>query len=189
VEVTNMAAALISAGMDEVRQHRLSFFIWGILLIILGFVAIGSSGVTTLISVMLLGWILIFSGIFAVIHGLTHRRWHGFFLNLLAGLLNAVVGLLMVSNPVLAAATLTLLIAMLLIVAGTFRFVIGFSLPFEHRGWLIFNGIIAILLGLSIWSSWPISGLWVIGLFIGIDLIVDGWTEVMLSLMARRVPV
>jgi hypothetical protein len=102
--VTNMAAALISAGMDEVRQHRLSFFIWGILLIILGFVAIGSSVVTTLISVMLLGWILIFSGIFAVIHGLTRRRWHGFFLNLLAGLLNAVVGFLMVSNPALAAA-------------------------------------------------------------------------------------
>ena len=45
------------------------------------------------------------------------------------------------------------------------------------------------LLGLSIWRSWPISGLWVIGLFIGIDLIVDGWTEVMLAVMARPLPV
>ena len=60
---------------------------------------------------------------------------------------------------------------------------------FDHRGWLIPNGVIAILLGLSIWRSWPISGLWVIGLFVGIDLIVDGWTEVMLAVMARPLPV
>jgi uncharacterized membrane protein HdeD (DUF308 family) len=184
-----MAAALISAGMDEVRQHRTWFFFWGVVLIVLGSIAIASSVLTTLISVLLLGWILIFSGIFDVIHGLTRRRWHGFFLNLLAGLLYAVVGFLMVSNPALAAATLTLLIAMLLVVAGAFRLVIAFSLRFDHRGWLILNGVIAILLGLSIWRSWPISGLWVIGLFIGIDLIVDGWTEVMLAVMAGRLSV
>lgn len=184
-----MAATLLSAGMDEVRQHRAWFFVWGIILIVLGFIAIASSVLTTLISVLLLGWILVFSGVFDVIHGLTRRRWHGFFLNLLAGLLYAVVGFLMVSNPALAAATFTLLIAMLLVVAGTFRLIIGFSMPFNHRGWLILNGMIAILLGLSIWRSWPISGLWVIGLFIGIDLIVDGWTEVMLAVMARPLPV
>jgi uncharacterized membrane protein HdeD (DUF308 family) len=180
-----MAATLISAGMDEVRQHRAWFIVWGIVLIILGLIAIGSSVLTTLISVLLLGWVLIFSGVFDIIHGLTRRRWHGFFLNLSAGLLYAVVGFLMVSNPALAAATLTLLIAMLLVVAGTFRLIIGFSLPFDHRGWLILNGVIAILLGLSIWRSWPISGLWVIGLFIGINLIVDGWSEVMLAVMTR----
>jgi len=184
-----MAATLISAGMDEVHQHRTWFFVWGIVLIILGLVAVGSSVLTTLISVLLLGWILIFSGVFDVIHGLTRRRWNGFFLNLLAGLLYAIVGLLMVSNPALAAATLTLLIAILLVVAGTFRLIIGFSMPFDHRGWLILNGVIAILLGLSIWRSWPISGLWVIGLFIGINLIVHGWTEVMLAVMARPLTV
>jgi uncharacterized membrane protein HdeD (DUF308 family) len=184
-----MAATLISAGMDEVRQHRAWFFVWGIVLNILGLIAIGSSVLTTLISVLLLGWILVFSGVFDVFHGLTRHRWHGFFLNLLAGLLYAAVGFFMVSNPALAAVTLTLLIAMLLVVAGTFRLIIGVSMSFDHRSWLILNGVIAILLGLSIWRSWPISGLWVIGLFIGINLIVDGWTEVMLALMARPLPV
>ena len=70
-----MAATLISAGMDEVRQHRAWFFVWGIVLIVLGFIAVASSVLTTLISVLLLGWILIFSGAFDVIHGLTRRRY------------------------------------------------------------------------------------------------------------------
>jgi uncharacterized membrane protein HdeD (DUF308 family) len=55
----------------------------------------------------------------------------------------------------------------------------------HHRAWLIFNGAISVLLGISIAGAWPLSGLWVIGLFIGIDFIVDGWTEVMLALAAR----
>jgi uncharacterized membrane protein HdeD (DUF308 family) len=94
----------------------------------------------------------------------------------------------MVTNPALAAVTLTLLIAMMLIVAGLFRVFIAFSIPLHHRGWLILNGVISILLGAMIWSSWPRSGLWVIGLFIGIDMIFDGWTEIMLALSARSQP-
>ncbi len=182
-----MAESLLSSGIEEVREHRAWFLIWGIVLIVLGCIAVGSSVLATIFSVIFLGWILIFSGLFAIIHGLMRRQWQGFFLNLLAGVLYAVVGLLMVSHPAIAAVTLTLLIAMLLIVAGAFRLFVAFSLPLHHRGWLVLNGIVAIVLGALIWSSWPISGLWVIGLFIGIDLIFDGWTEVMLALAAGRI--
>ena len=75
-----------------------------------------------------------------------------------------------------------------MIVAGLFRLFIAFSTPLHHRGWLILNGAISILLGAMIWSSWPVSGLWVIGMFIGIDMIFDGWTEIMLALSARSLP-
>ncbi len=179
-----MAAGLVSLGIEEVREHRTWFLIWGVVLIVLGMIAVGSSVLATLVSVIFLGWILIFSGLFGIIHGLMRRRWHGFFLNLLAGVLYVVVGFLMISNPAMAAVTLTLLIAMLLIAAGAFRLFVAFSMPLHHRGWLILNGIVSIVLGLLIWRSWPISGLWVIGLFIGIDMIFDGWTEVMLALSA-----
>jgi uncharacterized membrane protein HdeD (DUF308 family) len=90
-------------------------------------------------------------------------------------------GVLMVSNPGIAAITLTLMIAMLLIVAGAFRLFVGVLSAMPHRGWLVFDGIVTLVLGVSIWRSWPLSGLWVIGLFIGIDLIFDGFGEVMLS--------
>ncbi len=181
-----MAASPLTIGIDEVREHRGWFFAWGIVLIVLGAIALGSSFITTMLSVLFLGWILIFGGLFAIIHAVVRRRWHGFFLNLLAGVLYAVAGFLIITNPAMAAVTLTLLIAMLLVAIGIFRLVVAFSLPFHHRGWLILSGIVSIVLGAMIWDSWPVSGLWVIGMFIGIDLIFDGWTELMLALIAGR---
>jgi len=142
----------------------------------------------TIVSMMFLGWLLIIGGVFEVVHGFTRRPWTGFFINLLSGILYGVAGVVMVSNPALAAVTLTLLIAMMLIIAGLFRLFIAFSTSMHHRGWLILNGAISILLGAMIWSSWPLSGLWAIELFIGIDMIFDGWTEIMLALSARSLP-
>jgi uncharacterized membrane protein HdeD (DUF308 family) len=181
-----MTPLVLSSGIDEVRKHSTWFLVIGIALVILGMVAIGYAVAMTIVSVLFLGWLLIIGGIFEVIHGFSRRQWSGFFINLLAGVLYAVAGVVMIANPALAAVSLTLLIAIILIVAGLFRLVVAFSTPLHHRGWLILNGVISILLGVMIWRSWPVSGLWVIGLFIGIDMIFDGWTEIMLALTARR---
>ena len=74
------------------------------------------------------------------------------------------------------------MIAMLLVVAGTFRIFVAFSTPIHHRGWLSPEWRVSLLFGIYILSTWPASGLVIIGLFIGIDMIFDGWTEVMLAL-------
>ncbi len=177
-----MALLVSPLGIEEVRAHRTWFLIFGIALIILGTIAIGSAELMTMVSVIFLGWLLIFGGVFEIIHGFARRAWGGFFINLMGGLLYAVTGLLMIMHPGIAAVTLTLMIAMLLIVAGTFRLFVAFSTSIHHRGWLILNGIISLFLGFCIMSSWPASGLSIIGLFIGIDMIFDGWTEVMLAL-------
>ncbi|MFZ2060009.1 MAG: HdeD family acid-resistance protein [Candidatus Binatus sp.] len=179
-----MALLVPVLGIEEVRAHRGWFLFMGVALIILGTIAIGSAEVMTMVSVMLIGWLLLFGGLFEIVHGFARRAWGGFFVNLMSGLLYAVTGLLMVTHPGVAAVTLTFMIAMLLIVAGTFRIFVAFATPIPHRGWLVLNGVISLFLGFSIMSSWPVSGLWVIGLFIGIDLIFDGWTEVMLALSA-----
>jgi uncharacterized membrane protein HdeD (DUF308 family) len=183
-----MTPLMMSNGIEEVRKHTTWFLVVGIALVILGMVAIGSAVAMTIVSVVFLGCLLIIGGIFEVIHGFSHRPWSGFFINLLGGVLYAVAGLVMVANPALAAVTLTLVIAVMLIVAGLFRLFIALSTPLHHRGWLILNGAISILLGVMIWRSWPVSGLWVIGMFIGIDMIFDGWTEIMLALSVRRLP-
>jgi uncharacterized membrane protein HdeD (DUF308 family) len=183
-----MTPLVLSTGIEEVRKHSTWFLVLGIALVIIGMIAIGSAVAMTIVSVMFLGWLLILAGLFEVIHGFRHRPWSGFFINLLGGVLYAVAGVVMVANPALAAVTLTLLIAMMLIVAGLFRLFIAFSTPLHHRGWLILNGAISTILGVMIWDSWPSSGLWVIGLFIGIDMIFDGWTEIMLAISARSLP-
>jgi uncharacterized membrane protein HdeD (DUF308 family) len=169
-------------GIEEVRAHRTWFLILGIALIILGSIAIGSAELMTVASILIFGWLLIFAGLFEIVHGFARRAWGGFIINLMGGLLYTVTGLLMISHPGIAAITLTLMIAMLLIVAGTFRLFVAFSTSIHHRGWLILNGAISLILGFCILDSWPVSGLWVIGMFIGIDMIFDGWTEVMLAL-------
>ena len=177
-----MALLISGLGIEEVKAHRGWFLFMGVALIILGTIAIGSAELFTVISVLFIGWLLIFAGLFEIVHGFARRAWGGFFVNLMGGLLYAVTGLLMVSHPGIAAITLTLMIAMLLIVAGTFRIVVSLSTQVPHRGWLILNGAISLFLGFCIMDSWPASGVWIIGLFIGIDMIFDGWTEVMLAL-------
>lgn len=181
-----MAMLATPLGIEEVRAHRTWFLILGIVLIVIGTIAIGSAELMTMVSVLLFGWLLIFAGLFEIIHSFARRAWGGFFINLMGGLLYGVTGLLMISHPGIAAITLTLLIALLFIVAGTFRIFVAFSTPIHHRGWLILNGAISLILGFCIMDSWPVSGLWVIGLFLGIDMIFDGWTEVMLALSSGR---
>lgn len=116
------------------------------------------------------------------------KKWSGFFIDLLTGLLYAVVGFLIVGNPGATAVTLTLLIAMFLIFGGIFRVVVAFVVRYHNWGWLVLHGVVNLFLGIAIWRQWPLSGLWVIGLFIGIDMIFNGWSLVMLGLTAKNLP-
>jgi uncharacterized membrane protein HdeD (DUF308 family) len=183
-----MNDGLLNAEIREVREHRTWFLVMGILLIIIGTIAVGSAFGATMVSMIFLGWVLIISGLFELIHAIARRQWKGFFISLIGGVLYAVAGAIVLGNPGIAAITLTLLVAMILIAAGTFRVVVALTATMEHRGWLLFNGLISLLPGVLIWRSWPVSGLWVIGLFIGIDVIIDGWTEIMLAMVARPAP-
>jgi uncharacterized membrane protein HdeD (DUF308 family) len=177
---------LAVSGVEEVRKHSTWFLFMGGALIVIGCLAIGSAAVATLATMLLLGWLLFIAGMFEIVHGFARRRWSGFFINLLGGVLYAVTGFIILINPGLAAITLTLLIAMLFFATGVFRIVIALTTPLHHRGWLVVNGVVSIVLGLSLWRAWPTSGFWAIGLFVGIDMIFDGWTEMMLALTVRR---
>jgi len=105
---------------------------------------------------------------------------------LLSGVLYVVVGFMVLGNPAAGATVLTLLIALFFLIAGAFRIIVALTMRFPEWHWLLANGAITLLLGLLIWKQWPSSALWVIGLFIGIELIFTGSAWVMLSLAARR---
>src|SRR5260370_35289448 len=111
-----MAVLVPVLGIEEVRAHRSWFLFMGVALIILGTIAIGSAEMMTMVSVMLLGWLLLLGGLFEIVHGFARRAWTGFFVNLMGGLLYAVTGLLMVSHPGVAAGTITIMHAVRLIV-------------------------------------------------------------------------
>ncbi|HOB74811.1 MAG TPA: HdeD family acid-resistance protein [Phycisphaerae bacterium] len=174
---------------SDLRRDWLWLVILGAVLAILGLLALGVPLVATLVTSVFLGWLLIIGGILEVVHGLWHRSWRGFFMDLLIGVVYVVIGFMIVANPGIAMLTLTLLIAMFLIISGIFRIVTAVSERFPHWGWILFNGIVSLVLGIMIWRQWPASALWVIGLFVGIDMLLQGVSLIMLGLAAKKLPV
>ena len=173
-------------NVEEFRRNANWFLALGIILIILGIIALGRSIFVTLASMVFLGWILIIGGVVEAGQAFWQRQWGGFFLHLLGGVLYAIVGFMIVANPQTGTMALTLLIALFFLIAGSFRIIGSLTMRFPEWRWVLLNGIVTFLLGLLIWKQWPSSALWVIGLFIGIDLILTGWSWVMLSLTAKR---
>jgi uncharacterized membrane protein HdeD (DUF308 family) len=175
-------------SLEYLRRTWAWFLALGIILMILGVIAIGSAIAATLVSILLFGWLLIIGGVLEAVYAFWQERWGAFFIDLTVGILYAVVGFMMIANPGAAAITLTLLVAMFLILAGLFRLIAALAARPPHWGWLLLHGVISLLLGIAIWRQWPISGLWVIGLFVGIELLLNGATLVMLGATARTLP-
>jgi uncharacterized membrane protein HdeD (DUF308 family) len=173
-------------GDEHLKRRWIWFVALGVVLVLLGAVAVGWAFLATIASVIFLGWLMLAGGILQAVHAFSNRRWGGFFLELLAGVLYVVVGVMMILNPAAGALALTLLIAAFLIVGGAFRIAAGLSARFHHQGWLVLHGAINVLLGILIWTQWPVSGLWVIGLFVGIDMIFNGWALIMLGIAAKN---
>lgn len=174
------------SAIEELHRHWVLFFALGIILILLGGMGISAAGLVTLASVVFFGWLLIIGGAAVAIHAFWAKRWSGFFLQLLSGVLYLIVGWILVTRPGIGALTLTLVLAISLVVQGAFRIGVALSTRMDGWGMLLVSGIITLVLGLMIWNEWPLSGIWVIGLFVGIDLIFYGWWLVSLALSVRH---
>jgi uncharacterized membrane protein HdeD (DUF308 family) len=175
-------------GLIALRGNWLWFVILGIALVVLGTVALGAVVIASLAAAVAIGALLIVSGVGEVIGAFWCRGWSGFFLHLLSGILSIVVGLLFVRAPLDALAALTLLLACFLLVSGTFKIVAAVVYRFAAWGWSLAGGIIDVVLGVLIWQEWPASALWVIGLFVGINLLFRGFNWIALGLALRALP-
>jgi uncharacterized membrane protein HdeD (DUF308 family) len=176
----------VAVGVDELRRGWGWLLALGAILILIGIGAIGAVGLTTLASVVFFGWLLVASGALVILHAFWKRGWGGMFLNVLSGALHLVVGFLIVTNPVLGAEAFTLLLAGFFLAVGVVR--LGGALALRIEGWryAAVSGALSMLLGLLIWAGWPGSAIWVIGLFVAIELISYGVSLVMLALALRQ---
>jgi uncharacterized membrane protein HdeD (DUF308 family) len=176
------------AALTELHRHWKTFFALGLVLIVLGVVGVAASTFATLVSIVFLGVLLLMAGGGLLAHAFWAPRWSGFFLQLLSGLLYVVVGWLCLTRPGEQAIVLTLLLALSLLVQGGVRMGAALVAHMDGRGVLFASGALTFVLGLMIWNQWPLSGLWVIGLFAGIDLIFYGLWIVSLAQAVRRLP-
>lgn len=176
--------------LQALRNHWAWFLALGIAMVVLGTFAIGSSCIATVTVAFtwMFGFLMLASGIATVVSSFTAGRWSGMLLHLLLGILYTIVGFTVIDQPLEAAVQLTLIIAIFLMVAGVIRIVFALSERFTGWGWVLLNGAVTLMTGLFIYKQWPLSGLWVIGIFVGIDLILNGWGWVMLAIAVRKAP-
>ncbi|MGC1952811.1 MAG: HdeD family acid-resistance protein [Gammaproteobacteria bacterium] len=159
----------------------------GVVSVILGTVGLGMAFSLTVVGVLLFGILLALTGLFQLIDAFKCKGWKGTTLHVLIGLLYLVAGSVAIIDPINAAVALTLVLGVAFIAVGVLRLIMAF----QHRGsrgwiWALVGGVVSLVLGTVVLLEWPVSGLWVIGLFIAIELIVNGWTYIFISIAARR---
>lgn len=182
-----MTDAKIEMGQDVAKRSWGWLLALGILFVILGCIGLGMVVGLTLASMLFLGVLLIIAGCSQFIDVFKGKNWEAVAWHALIAALYILGGSVVIYDPFLASTIITAVLASVLIIIGLTRFIMALKLRGSSGwGWLLFAGIIAIALGIMILMHWPISGLWVIGLFIAIEMIVDGWTYIFLALGLRR---
>src|SRR5262245_55724712 len=188
----SMSFPYFLSGLGEelqvLRRNWGCYLALGIALIVVGILAIGSPVVATLVSVEIIALLLLVGATVELGSAIWSRGWGGFFLHLLSGLLYLFLGLAIMERPALGAGGYTLLMAMFFIAIGLFRIVVALGQRFSGWGWTIVSGFVSFSLGVMIWRDFPASAYWVIGTFVGIELVFNGISWVMLGLAARRIP-
>lgn len=160
----------------------------GIVLIVAGLFILRNAVAATVVSAIVFGIALLLTGIFEVVHAFWAPHWGGTFWRLLVGTLYAIGGAILVADPLAASVLLTLAFAAALIASGVVRIFLAVQ-HWQRFGLLLLtSGVVGILAGLVILAKWPLSGLWVFGLVVGIDLVLHGLWWMASGWTARQEP-
>jgi len=159
-----------------------------VLLIVAGLLAIAVPQAAGIAVNLLVGWLLIFSGAVHLVFAWHTRTTGGILWELLLGVVYIFIGGYLLVHPVAGLATLTLALAIYLFAEGILELILGFRIrPMPGSGWLLFDGVITLILAVMIWKTWPSSTEWVIGTLVGISMLFSGISRLMLSMAARQV--
>jgi uncharacterized membrane protein HdeD (DUF308 family) len=176
-----------NTAVDVVRQASTLSIVWGVLLIVLGMAAVGSPFLAAVAVNVAIAWLIVLAG---AVHFILAFRAHGagsMIWKLLVGVAYVCFGVYLILHPVLAVASLTLVLASLFLIEGVLDIVLFVKMrSIGGSTWLLIDGIITLLLGLLIYMQWPSSAGWAIGTLVGISMIMSGVARVMMSLAARR---
>ena len=147
--------------------------ILGIALIVLGILILAAPIVAGVVSVMVVGSVMIIAGIVECVRAIKAQSAISRVTWILVGLITLICGALVIAHPLLGLGFLTLLLAVYFCADGIVKLGVAFRHP-AARGWFITSGILSLILAYIIWSNWPVSGGWVIGVLIGINLVFTG---------------
>jgi uncharacterized membrane protein HdeD (DUF308 family) len=172
---------------ENLRQHRGEFIALGLALVVLGAFAILMPFFSSVVTTVAIGSLLLLGGIALAIHALVNRKWAGSGWEIVSAIIYVIAGWVVVTSPISAKLVLTLVLSMFLIVEGIAKAVRAL----QHKdtpawGWLLFDGIVSLILGIIIWRGWPGTAFWVLGIFVGIELVLNGSSLMVLGMSAGR---
>jgi uncharacterized membrane protein HdeD (DUF308 family) len=159
----------------------------GVVYLIAGFIALGSVVMATVASVFVVGIMMIVAGVAEIINAFQCKGWGKFLVWALLGVLYIVAGFITFENPLFAAVILTLMLGAALVASGIVRIFLAFSMKRESPWvWVLLSSLITLLLGVLILARWPVSSVYVLGIFLGIDLVMAGASWLGLGFALRR---
>ena len=159
-----------------------------VLLILAGLFAIMIPSISGIAITLFFGWAMILSGITHLIFAFKTHTTGSIIWEVLVGAVYLVTGFVLLRHPLDGLFVLTLVLAYYLCFEGIVEIIHFFQIRPRHgAGWLLFDGIIGLVLAVMIWRAWPASSVWVIGTLVGFSMIFSGFSRLMLSLAAKRV--
>ncbi len=179
-----MSTNTMLIGSKQVLPGWGWFLALGIILIDVGIFALAFIPAAALGSALVLGWLMVASGLLEGVYALYVRGWSVVLLHVVGAVLGILVGLVVVTHPV-AAVLATLLFAAYCTAIGIFRMIAAIQLKYQSSGWAFFDGFITLVLGLLLWVEWPTSTVWLLGFALGIALILRGGAMVMFAFAVR----
>ncbi|HEY7299278.1 MAG TPA: HdeD family acid-resistance protein [Xanthobacteraceae bacterium] len=177
-----------TAGLEPLRAKWGWIVTLGVIYVIVGIIALGSIVAATAASVFVVGIMMVIAGAVEVVNAFQMKTWGKFLFWAALGVLYIIAGFVAFENPLLTAAVLTLLLGAALVASGIVRIILAFSM---QQGtpwiWVVLSGIVTLLVGLIILAHWPVSSLFVLGIFLGVDLVFAGasWIGIGLGLRKR----
>jgi uncharacterized membrane protein HdeD (DUF308 family) len=182
------ASGLQRAFAQSIREHWVLFLVEGIVLVVLGFLAIVIPPLATLAVTIFLGWLFLISGIVGLVTTFWARHAPGFWWSLLSAVLAIAAGLVLLIEPISGAVSLTLLLIVFFIIEG----ILSIMYALEHKkelsgrwGWMLVSGIIDLILAAIIWGGLPGTAEWALGLLVGINMLFGGSAMIAMALHAR----
>lgn len=170
-----------------VRSASTWSIVWGVSLIILGILALGSPFIAAVAVNAVLAWLIVLAGMVHLTVAFHKREAGSLIWRLLVGLAYICFGLYLIARPAVGVASLTLVLASLFLVEGILNIVLFFRIrSVRGAGWVLLDGIVTLLLGLMIYTQWPSSSAWAIGTLVGVSMIISGITRVMISFAVRK---
>ena len=174
--------------VGAVRKASGWSMLWGILMFICGILAISLPLASSIGIVIVLAWLILLAGIAHLIFAFQSHTVGGVLWQVLLTIVYGIAGVYLLMNPLLGVISLTLVLAVFFLFEGILEIVLYFRIrQVRNAGWVLFDGIVTLILGILIWTHWPSSAVWVIGTLVGISLIFSGISRFMLAMAVRNI--